>query len=129
MAFLPFFFLAAIISSIFFGIFIGISGALSPFLPGFFAGYVSSTAATIDPAALDENAAPVRAGRTELEIALEREESIAANQVRMQRELTEMRAKFDALQKELEETIRAQRAAVGEARRPSPIRPITEGEE
>jgi len=89
----------------------------------------TTTAATIDSAAPDENAAPVRAGRTELEIALEREESIAANQVRMQRELTEMRVKFDALQKELEETILAQRAAASEARGAKPIRPIREGDE
>ncbi|MEK7731719.1 MAG: hypothetical protein AAB363_07660, partial [Planctomycetota bacterium] len=89
----------------------------------------TSTAATIDSAALNENAAPVRAGRTELEIALEREESIAADQVRMQRELTEMRVKFDALQEELEETMRAQRAAASEARGAKPIRPIREGDE
>ena len=89
----------------------------------------TTTAATIDPTAPNENAAPVRAGRTELEIALEREESIAANQVRMQRELTEMRVKFDALQKELEETMQAQRAAANEARGAKPIRPIREGDE
>ncbi|MFH1107850.1 MAG: hypothetical protein V1790_01440 [Planctomycetota bacterium] len=89
----------------------------------------TSTAATIDPAAPGESAAPVRAGRTELEIALEREESIAANQVRLQSELSEMRVKFDALQKELEETIRAQRAAANEARGAKPIPPIREGDE
>lgn len=86
----------------------------------------TSTAATVDPAALDENAGPVRAGRTELEIALEREESIAANQARMQRELTEMRAKFDALQRELEETMRAQQSAAHEVRRSKPVPALTE---
>jgi hypothetical protein len=89
----------------------------------------TATAASIDPAAPGESASVVRAGRTELEIALEREESIAANQVRMQRELTEMRVRFDALQKELEETMRAQRAAASEARGAKPIRPIREGDE
>jgi len=89
----------------------------------------TTTAATIDPAAPGESAAVVRAGRTELEIALEREESIAANQVRLQSELSEMRVKFDALQKELEETMRAQRAAANEARGAKLIRPIREGDE
>jgi hypothetical protein len=89
----------------------------------------TTTAASIDPAAPAESATAVRAGLTELEIALEREESIAANQIRMQRELTEMRARFDALQKELEENMRAQRAAANEARGAKPIRPIREGDE
>lgn len=89
----------------------------------------TSTAATIDPAAPGESAAAVRAGRTELETAQEREESIAANQARIQRELTEMRVKFDALQKELDETLRAQQAAMREARRATSVRPITEGHE
>lgn len=89
----------------------------------------TTTAATIDPAAPDESAAAVRAGRTELEIALEREESIAANQVRLQSELTEMRVRFDALQRELEETMRAQQAATREGRVRKAVPPITEGEE
>ncbi len=89
----------------------------------------TSTAATIDPAAPGESATTVRPGRTELEIALEREESMAANQERLRRELTEMQVRFDALQKALEENMRAQRAAASEARGAKPIRPIREGDE
>ena len=76
-----------------------------------------------------DEAAPLRAAMNLADIQAERAESIAANQARLQRELTEMRVKFEALQKELEETMRTQRAAIGEASLRNPIRPIAEGDE
>ncbi|MDO8631652.1 MAG: hypothetical protein Q7R41_14290, partial [Phycisphaerales bacterium] len=92
-------------------------------------GTVTPTASSNTAAVLDDNDAPLRAALSPSDIQAERAESIAADQARMQRELTEMRVKFDALQKELEETIRAQRAAASEARGEKPIRPIREGDE
>jgi hypothetical protein len=76
-----------------------------------------------------ERGASIRQALTVEAVATEQAESIAANQARLERELAGMRARFDALQEELEQNMRAQQAVAREARGAKPIRPITEGDE
>jgi hypothetical protein len=76
-----------------------------------------------------ERAAVIRRPLTSEAVAAERAESIAANQARLARELAEMRARFDALQQELEAAMRAQQAAANEVRGPKPaVTPPKEGQ-
>ena len=73
-----------------------------------------------------ETAQVMRSGMSTEEIAAEQAQSVADNQARLERELAELRARFDALQIELEEIIRAQQAAAYEARSPKPAVPVIE---
>jgi hypothetical protein len=96
-------------------------GTVTPTIAGNSAAASSNAAASAN-----EDVAPRRTGMTPVDLQTEREESIAANRARLERELAEMRTRFDALQKDLEANMRAQRAAGNEPGTTKPVRGAVE---
>jgi len=96
-------------------------GTVTPTIAGNSAAASSNAAASAN-----EDVAPRRTGMTPVDLQTEREESIAADRARLERELAEMRTRFDALQKDLEANMRAQRAAGNEPGTTKPVRRAVE---